>query len=259
MVPRTSDGRVMFAIPWHGHTLLGTTDVPVQDVALEPVAMEREIDFILETAGRYLSRPPKRSDVLSVFAGIRPLVKAAEGSNTAVLSRDHTIHVANSGLISIAGGKWTTYRKMAEDCVDQAATVAKLDERPCITRTLAIHGHCLDPGQLGTLRHYGSDAAAIRGLMDSNPAMGRPLSDKFPLCAAQVAWAVRQEMARTVEDVLARRTRALFLDAAAAIAMAPEVARIMAEELGRDAAWRDGQVRAFVDMARGYCVRVTDQ
>ncbi len=140
MVPHTSDGRVMFAIPWHGHTLVGTTDTPVSRTPLEPVALDQEIEFILETASLYLSRKPARTDILSVFAGIRPLAKAGEHANTAALSRDHTIHIDRSGLLSIAGGKWTTYRNMAEDCVDQAATLADLPERPCVTRTLDIHG-----------------------------------------------------------------------------------------------------------------------
>src|SRR5947209_15976708 len=141
MVPRTRDGRVLFAIPWHEHTLLGTTDTPIENVSLEPVALDEEIEFILDTASRYLARRPTRADVLSVFAGIRPLVKASEAASTAALSREHTIQVARSGLLTIAGGKWTTYRKMAEDCVDHAATLAKLDERPCVTKTLSIHGH----------------------------------------------------------------------------------------------------------------------
>src|SRR6516164_5961918 len=151
MVPHTSDGRVLFAIPWHGHTLVGTTDTPIEEVSLEPVALDEEIEFILETASRYLARRPTREDILSVFAGIRPLVKAPEVASTAALSREHTIEVARTGLLSIAGGKWTTYRRMAEDCVDHAATLAKLDERPCVTRTLQIHGHHADARQFGDL------------------------------------------------------------------------------------------------------------
>ncbi len=145
MVPRTSDGRVMFAIPWHDHALVGTTDTPITDVTLEPTALSHEVDFILETAARYLARRPSRSDVLSVFTGIRPLVKATDVDNTAALSRDHTIQVSKSGLLTIAGGKWTTYRRMAEDCIDHAATLAALDERPCVTRTLHVHGYHEQP------------------------------------------------------------------------------------------------------------------
>ncbi|HEY8748724.1 MAG TPA: glycerol-3-phosphate dehydrogenase/oxidase [Tepidisphaeraceae bacterium] len=253
MVPRTSDGRVMFAIPWHNHALLGTTDTEVKEATLEPVAMEQEIDFILETAAQYLHKPPARSDVLSVFAGIRPLVKASAGS-TAALSRDHTIHVSKSGLLTIAGGKWTTYRRMAEDCVDHAATLGKLEEQPCVTKTLRIHGWHENAEQFGELKYYGSDAAQIRELMDANPDLARQLHPALPIYAAQVVWAVRHEMARTVDDVLARRTRALFLNARAALAMAPDVARIMAEELGKDEAWAREQVAEFTDIAQGYLV-----
>ncbi len=256
MVPRTGDGRVMFAIPWHGHTLLGTTDTPLQEVSLEPVAMDQEIDFILETASRYLGKPPRREDVQSVFAGIRPLVKASsEATSTAAHSRDHTIHVAKSGLLTIAGGKWTTYRKMAEDCVDHAATLAELDERPCVTRTLHIHGYHRHAEQFGDLSYYGSDAPAIRELMQIQPSLDRRLHDALPISAAQVVWAVRHEMARTVDDVLSRRTRALLLNARAAIDMAPDVASLMATELPRDASWVREQVEQFTAMARSYLIR----
>jgi glycerol-3-phosphate dehydrogenase len=253
MVPRTSDGRVMFAIPWHDHALLGTTDTPVKEATLEPVAMEQEIDFILETAAQYLHKPPSRSDVLSVFAGIRPLVKAAAGS-TAALSRDHTIHVSKSGMLTIAGGKWTTYRKMAEDCVDHAATLAKLDDRPCVTKMLRIHGWHEHAEEFGELKYYGSDAGEIRKLMIADTAMARQLHPALPIYAGQVVWAVRQEMARTVEDVLARRTRALFLNARAAMEMASEVAKIMAVEMGKDEVWAGQQIADFTMVAQGYLV-----
>jgi glycerol-3-phosphate dehydrogenase len=253
MVPRTSDGRVLFAIPWHRHTLIGTTDTPIEKVSHEPVALDHEIDFILDTASHYLARHPRRADVLSVFAGIRPLVKA-EASSTAALSREHTIQVARSGLLTIAGGKWTTYRKMAEDCVDHAATLGKLDERPCVTRTLRIHGYHPHPEQLGDLDTYGSDAAALGEMMTAAPELGRRLDPALPVVAAQVVWAVRQETARTVEDVLSRRTRALLLNAKAAIAMAPAVAKLMAAELGRDEAWQADQVAQFTAMAQNYLV-----
>lgn len=254
MVPRTSDGRVMFAIPWNGHTLLGTTDTPITALSLEPIPMDAEIDFILETASQYLAKRPTRSDILSTFAGIRPLVKA-DASTTAALSREHTIDVSKSGMLTIAGGKWTTYRKMAEDCVDHAATIAKLDERPCATRTLNIHGYHQHPEQFGDLGFYGSEARAINDLIAADPDLGRRLHAALPIVAAQVVWAVRQEMARTVDDILARRTRALLLNAAAAIEMAPEVARLMAAELQRDAAWEQSQADGFVSMARNYLVR----
>ena len=253
MVPRTSDGRVMFAIPWHGHALVGTTDTAIETATLEPTALDAEIDFILDTASRYLARDPTRADVLSVFTGIRPLVKATDVGNTAALSRDHTIQVAKSGLLTIAGGKWTTYRRMAEDCVDHAATLAGLDERPCVTKTLRVHGYH-EAADAGDLAVYGSDATAVRAMMDADPAMAERLHPDVAVYAAQVVWAARHEMARTVDDVLARRTRALLLNARAAIAMAPAAARLLAAELGRDAAWEADQVTAFRAVAEHYLV-----
>jgi glycerol-3-phosphate dehydrogenase len=246
MVPHTSDGRVMFAIPWHGHTLVGTTDTPVAEASAEPVAMEEEIAFILQTAALYLAKPPSRSDVLSVFAGIRPLVKQGDGGRTASLSRDHSIIIENSGIVTIAGGKWTTYRRMAEDCVNQAATLAGLEERPCATVDLRIHGYHSASEGFGHLSVYGSDAPAVRELA------GQRLHTALPYTSGEVVWAVRQEMARTVEDVLARRTRALFLNARAAIGMAPAVAAILAAELGREEAWKMAQLDAFHETARHY-------
>ncbi len=214
MVPHTRDGRVMFAIPWHGHTVVGTTDTPIPTATLEPSAHPEEIDFILETAGDYLAKRPTRADVLSVFTGIRPLVKSSDVANTAALSRDHTIEISSSGMLTIAGGKWTTYRHMAEDAVDHAIVLGRLDERPCITRDLRVR----DPGS-----HEDSGA-----------------------------WFARHEMARTVEDVLARRTRLLFLDARAALEKAPPVARELAQELGRDDAWQNAQIAAFQETARHF-------
>jgi glycerol-3-phosphate dehydrogenase len=175
MVPHTSDGRVLFAIPWHGHTLVGTTDTPIAAATLEPVAMEEEVEFILATAGQYLAKAPTRDDVLSVFAGIRPLVRATGVANTAALSRDHVIHIDRSGLVTISGGKWTTYRRMAEDCVDQAATLAQLPEKPCVTHHLHIHGFHDVAKRFGALAVYGSDAHQIRRLIEADAQLGEPL------------------------------------------------------------------------------------
>ncbi len=254
MVPHTSDGRVMFAIPWHGHTLVGTTDTPISDATLEPAAMDQEIEFILNTAADYLEKRPTRADVLSVFTGIRPLVKASASGNTASLSRDHTIRIERSGLLTICGGKWTTYRHMAEDLVNQAADLAQLPEKECVTRHLNIHGFFPAGEKLGDLKVYGSDALEIRKLMAADPALGEKLHPELPYTAAEVVWAARNEMARTVEDVLARRLRALFLNARAAMAMAPRVADLMAAELGCDAAWKTAQLRAFGEVAANYVV-----
>jgi glycerol-3-phosphate dehydrogenase len=252
MVPRTRDDRVMFAIPWHEHTVVGTTDTPVTEVTLEPRPLSEEIDFILETASGYLSSPPTRADVLSAFAGIRPLVKAGEAGSTAALSREHTIQISKSGLVTIAGGKWTTYRKMAEDCVNHAATIAGLDERPCVTRDLHIHGYHLSAPPFGAYADYGEDAIQLAGLVEGRPDLGAPLHPDIPILAAQVFWAVRHEMALTVDDILARRTRLLSLNAKAAITVAPEVAKLMGIVLGKSEEWQREQVADFTAIAERY-------
>lgn len=252
MVPHTTDGRVMFAIPWHEHTLVGTTDVALEDAKLEPLATEDEIDFILETSARYLQQAPTRADILSIFAGIRPLVKAGEGKNTAALSRDHTIQIDNYGLITVAGGKWTTYRRMAEDAVNQAVVLAQLEEKPCITKTLQIHGYHQHSEKFDSLHYYGADAPAILDLQRQHPEWSKPLHSDLPYTAAEVVWTTRHEMARSVEDVLARRTRALFLNTRAAQQMAPAVAKLMAQELGRDDAWQAEQVQQFLALSKNY-------
>jgi len=255
MVPHTSDGRVMFAIPWHGHTLVGTTDTALEGVELEPRPFPHEIDFILETAGAYLAKQPSRADVLSAWAGIRPLVRGGAGGSTASLSRDHSIHFDRCGLLTIAGGKWTTYRHMAEDCVNQAAVLAGLEERPAVTKHLRIHGYHHHASKFGHLGVYGSDALPIQEMVRSHPERGARLATSLPYLEAEVLWAARWEMARTVEDVLSRRTRALLLNAAAALRSAPRVAALLAAELGRDEAWQKAQVEEFTRVAEGYLVR----
>ena len=254
MVPHTSDGRVLFAIPWHEHTVVGTTDTPIDHPSYEPLPFDEEIDFVLETAAEYLSRPPRREDVLSIYVGIRPLVKppTAGSGKTSALSRDHTIHIDQSGLLTIVGGKWTTYRHMAEDTMNHAITLGKLDDRPCVTQDLHIHGYITGTEPHGSLWVYGSDAEKIATLATASPELARRLHPDLPYIAAEVIWAAREEMARTVEDVLARRTRALFLNAQAAIQMAPEVSRLLAEELGKDQAWAAAQVATFTTLAAQY-------
>jgi glycerol-3-phosphate dehydrogenase len=254
MVPHTSDGRVMFAIPWHGHTVVGTTDTPISEPTLEPAPLEQEIEFILQTAALYLEKKPGRADILSVFTGIRPLVRSGEGASTAALSRDHTIRIENSGMITICGGKWTTYRHMAEDCVNHAATLARLPERPCVTEHLNVHGFHPSSEKFGALWMFGSDAPLIRQLAESEPAWAEPLDSELPYTAAEVIWAVRHEMARGVEDVLARRTRALFLNARAALRMAPRVTQLMAVELNQGVGWQDEQLESFRQTAQCYVV-----
>ncbi|MCR6660128.1 MAG: glycerol-3-phosphate dehydrogenase/oxidase [Asticcacaulis sp.] len=246
MVPRTADGRVLFAVPWHDRTLIGTTDTPVAEISEEPRALETEIDFILKTAGNYLDPAPRRSDILSVFAGLRPLVKAAAG-DTKSLSREHDLVVSDSGLITLTGGKWTTYRQMGEDAVDLAAETGDLPPRPSVTSALRLHGWAENSGR-NHWHVYGHDAAEIHAL----PGADIRLNPHLPYTEAEVRWAARFEQARSVEDVLARRLRALFLDAAESLAMAPRVAEILAEELGRDQKWQAAQVETYAALALGY-------
>ena len=252
MVPHTKDGRVMFAIPYLGATLVGTTDTSITEMSLEPCALPEEIDFILETAGMYLQKVPSRDDILSVFAGIRPLVGTADAKNTAALSRDHTIIISNSGLLTIAGGKWTTYRQMAEDCVSHAATLAGLEARPCVTKRLNIHGYHKSSQKFGSLSLYGSDAPAIQDLLRADDSRREPIHPNLPALCGEVIWAVRFEGARTVDDFLARRTRSLFLNARAAFEAAPRVAALMAAEFGYPEQWEQEQVAAFEAISRQY-------
>jgi glycerol-3-phosphate dehydrogenase len=252
LVPHAGNGRVLFGIPWNQHILVGTTDTAVREPALEPRASQEEVDFILETAARYFQRAPARDDVLSVFTGIRPLVKSATSGDTALLSRDHTVRVDTSGLLTIAGGKWTTYRQMAEDCINEAIKLADLPARICGTREIRIHGFHDNSSRFGNLSGYGSDAEAIQKMIDGNRQLGEPLDPRLPYCEAEVVWAVRNEMARTVEDVLARRTRALFLTARAASNMAARAAEIMARELQREPEWRARQISEFQQLAKCY-------
>jgi glycerol-3-phosphate dehydrogenase len=254
MVPRVGDGRVMFAIPWRGHTLVGTTDTPIPGASLEPRPLREEVDFLLQTVGRYLRVAPVDSDVRSVFAGVRPLVSRRETHMTAALSRDHTIDVSPSKLITTTGGKWTTYRHMAEQTVDRAASIGGLPARRCPTAHLPIHGFDQEAARHADLAVYGADAPGIMRLSHERPELGERLAAALPCTGAEAVWAARHEMARSVEDVLARRCRALFLDAAAARRMAPAVAALLARELHRDAEWERQQVRAFDALAEHYSV-----
>ena len=254
MVPQTDDGRVLFAVPWHDRTLVGTTDTPINDISYEPLPFEEEIEFVLNTAGRYLTRKPTREDILSVYVGIRPLVKPPGGGDgkTSSISRDYTIHIDNSGLLTIVGGKWTTYRHMAEDCIDHAVTLGKLDEKPCVTKTVRIHGYHESSRELGSLGVYGSDAANILALARERPHLAERLHPDLPYIGAEIVWAAQFEMSRTLDDALSRRTRALLLNARAAVAIAPVAAALLAGELGKDEAWARGQVNAFSALAKQY-------
>jgi len=252
MIPKTDDGRVLFAVPWHGRVVVGTTDTPLPEKSVEPRALPEEIAFLMEHAARYLSRDPAPSDVLSIYAGLRPLVKQSGTKNTAQLSRDHTILVSDSGLVTITGGKWTTYRRMAQDVISRAEKVASLSERPSETETLRLHGWAdAEPSQphMGV---YGSDAAEIQKLVHEDPKLGETLHPKLEFTKAEVIWHARHEMARTVEDVLARRTRALLLDASASIEAASVVAELIAAELQRPAGWAGQSAGEYGELAKGY-------
>ena len=258
MIPRTDDGRVLFVVPWHKRALVGTTDTPVPEASVEPRPLEAEVEFLLDHAARYLTRDPKPEDVLSVYVGLRPLVRSEGASRTASLSRDHSVFESESGLVTIVGGKWTTYRRMGEDVVNHAARVAGLPERPSVTAGLKLHGAPLEDhvehSTVGTpsemLAAYGTDADLVRDLAEQDPELAVPMHPRLPYLMCEVAWAVRREMARSLEDVLSRRTRALVLDARAALECAPAVARVIARELGRHEAWVKDEVAAFERRAR---------
>lgn len=256
MVPHTDDGRVLFVIPWHDRVLVGTTDTPLETPDVEPRALPEEIEFILRNAARYLAHDPSREDVLAVFAGQRPLVRppSADGLPTKKISRNHEVLVSDSGLVTLVGGKWTTYRKMAEDTVDMIEQLGGFTESPCVTEKLHLHGwRSAEAAELpDELLVYGSDVQHLQRLMVEQPTLAAPLHPKLPYPQATVVWAVRHEMARTVEDVLARRTRALLLDARAAAEAAPATARLMADELGKNESWSNEQITTFQTLAQGY-------
>jgi glycerol-3-phosphate dehydrogenase len=251
VVPKTRDGRVVFAIPWHEHAVVGTTDTLLEDASLEPRPLPSEIEFLLETITPYWTRQPQPADIRSIFAGIRPLARSGDSHNTAKLARNHVIRVSTSGLVSIMGGKWTTYRRMAEDGVDRAIAVGGLLPKPCRTKTLHIHG-AEGTYSPGVLAGYGGDGVAIGEIAAARPELAALLAERLPYVGAQVVWAACHEMARSVEDILARRTRALFLDADAALAAAPKVAELLAGELGRDPAWQADQLQQFAAVAEHY-------
>ena len=272
MVPKTDDRRVLFAIPWRHRVLIGTTETAVPEAQIEPRPLREEIDFLLHHAARYLTQDPRPKDVLSAFAGLRPLVKTSNARNSALVPRDHALTVSPAGLVTIGGGKWTTYRKMAEDTVDAASEVGGLPRRVCPTTKLPLHG-CPEEApsargggrksrltapsthsDQGQWQEYGTDAAGLRAVWEENPSWRELLHPELPHRVAEIIWAVRHEMARTVEDVLARRIRLLLLDTRASMERAPTVAKWMAAELGRDIQWQQEQVTAFRKLAEGYLV-----
>jgi len=250
MIPKTSDGRVLFAVPWHNRVVVGTTDVEKQHAELEPQAESDEVEYILETARLYMAKPPGRSDVRAVFTGLRPLAApSADGQKTKEISRGHKILISKGGLITLTGGKWTTYRKMAEDVINTAARQTGLPAQESITSKLKIHGHMEDPDLSDPLYWYGSDREHIDKLIRDDPQLATPISEVLQLNRAQIVWAVKGEMARTLEDCLSRRIRGLQLDAQECIRIAPEVAGILATQLGKEKAWEENQVEQFTQLA----------
>ena len=252
MIPKTDDGRVLFAVPWHDKVILGTTDTPINDIALEPKALQEEIDFIIHHSNRYLSSQIEYKDINTVYAGLRPLIKVKGKKSTSILPRDHTTIISDSGLVTITGGKWTTYRTMGKHAVDNAAFACKLPKHNCVTATLPIHGFQDNTNIEDVLNIYGSDAKQINQLMIAQPSLQEKIHPALPYSKATVVWAVQNEMAMTVEDVLARRTRSLFLDAKAAVEAASLVASIMAPLLNQTAEWQQQQVKQFTALSHNY-------
>ncbi len=251
LIPRTDDKRVLFAVPWHHKIIVGTTDTPVKKTSAEPVAMKEEIDFILHHIQKYLTKDPNRSDILSVFAGLRPLVKA-NSKNTAALSRDHHITISDSELITIAGGKWTTYRKMAEDVLEIAIPKGGLKETECKTKDLPVHGYKNEVDFNAPLYYYGSDEEGIQSIIQDDETLAETIHPSLLFIKAEIIWAVRDEMCMRVEDFLARRTRALLLDARSAIESAPRIAGIMAKEMGKNDNWIKDEIDNFNSIAKNY-------
>ncbi len=254
MIPKTRDGRVLFAVPWHNKVILGTTDVAKDEPSIEPKVTDEEVDFILETAGRYLEMKPTRADIKSVFAGLRPLAAPKTDANgkTKEISRSHKIITSESGLVSIIGGKWTTYREMGEDAIDKLAVLFKFPERESISEELHIHGYKENVDFESPFYFYGSDLQEIKKLIKKNPTLKEWISEDLKINKAQVVWAVKSEYARNIEDFLSRRTRALLLDAKESLKMAPMVAEIMANELGQDKKWEEEQIKKYKELAKGY-------
>ncbi len=254
MIPETSDGRVLFAVPWHDKVVLGTTDTPVDNPSLEPQALEKEISFILETASAYLSHKPERNDVLSVFAGLRPLAAPKQGEQkTKEISRSHKIIISPSNLFTILGGKWTTYRKMGEDMVNMIEKHLNWKKKKTTTASMHIHGYKEEVNWNDPFYFYGSDASALKNRI--NGSANQWISESLKIHPMQVKWAVEFEMARTVEDVLSRRTRALLLNAKESIRICPEVAAIMAKSLGRDEKWIEQEVENYTRLAQQYILK----
>jgi glycerol-3-phosphate dehydrogenase len=253
MVPHTDDGRVLFAVPWHDKIIIGTTDTEIPNSEPEPKPFKEEIDFLIDHAGKYLAKKPKHSDIKSTFAGIRPLIKGSSETKTSNISRDHHLEISQSGLITISGGKWTTYRKMAEDTIDTAAKFAGLKIIKCRTETLKLRGYNGKQKEDRLfLSQFGKDKEEIKKLEKTGEKLGLKISSRFPYTYGEILWSVRNESPQKLEDILARRTRALFLDAEESIRIAPAIAEFMAEHMGKDSDWIKKEIKEFNQLAKGY-------
>jgi glycerol-3-phosphate dehydrogenase len=252
MIPKTDDGRVLFAIPWYGKVVVGTTDTPLNTMTLEPKALDQEIDFILRTAGKYLTRPPERKDVKCIYAGLRPLAANPDNPEaTKEVSRRHKITLSSSGLLSIIGGKWTSYRRMAEETIDKAIKAGILENKKCVTRKFSFYSN---NGHLKSdrLKIYGNQASEIEKMIIDQPDLGELIDQRLPYTKAEIVWICKNEMPRTLEDVLARRTRSLFLDVRASVEAGPVVADLMAKELGFNKAWKEKQITDYTKLTANY-------
>jgi glycerol-3-phosphate dehydrogenase len=252
MIPKTDDGRVLFAIPWYNEVVVGTTDTPLDAISLEPVALDREINFILQTAEKYLVKPPRREDVLCIFAGLRPLAANPDNpASTKEVSRRHKITLSPSGLLTIIGGKWTTYRRMAEETIDRAIKAGILERTKCVTSKLKLT--TLTPDNSSERLHiYGDHSIDIERMISENPELGTPFDPRLPYTKAEIIWICRNEMPFRLEDILARRTRSLFLNARASAEIAPKVAELMAKEFGHDQNWQREEVESYAELVRNY-------
>lgn len=255
MVPHTDDGRVLFAIPWHDKVVVGTTDTPIDEAVTEPIPFDEEVQFLLEHTARYLTKDPTKDDILSVFAGVRPLVVNPSAENTAAISREHVVSISKAGLVTIAGGKWTTYRKMAEDTLEQAILIGQLEPEECKTKGLNIHGYHNHADGYGALEVYGSDALEIQNLAAEEKTLAEKIIPEYDAIKAEVIWAVREEMAMTIEDFLSRRRRYLVLDTRASLKMAPVVAGLMAKEMGMDNVWIDEELSRYKKLTENFLVK----
>jgi glycerol-3-phosphate dehydrogenase len=254
LIPKTNDDRVLFILPWRGKIVVGTTDISVKQPQLDPQPLESEIDFILETINQYSTRLINRSDIKSMFAGQRPLVKPEHAINTAKISRNHEIILSMSNLITIVGGKWTIYRKMAEDTINFAIKKDLLSASTSMTKSLKLFGYTTENLDY-PLSVYGTEYTKIKEIQQELDDDSQ-LHPRLPYFTAEIIYQVRFEKAKTLEDILARRTRALFLDAKAAIEICPKVAKLMAKELNMDSMWIHNQIEQFRAIAAQYVVKL---